>query len=92
MRRSSGTGAVDRTRYGSTRTSIKSFYTHHAQMLSKAAVIYDAQAINTHIVHKRQKLINNTTPRPRTRPRRTGWRKCAPVCLGAIGRVALRSV
>ena len=31
-------------------------------MLSKAAVIYDAQAINTHIVHKRQKLINNTKP------------------------------
>ena len=47
---------------GSTRTSTKSFYTHHAQMLSKAAVIYDAQAINTHIVHKRQKLINNTKP------------------------------
>jgi hypothetical protein len=61
-RRSSGTGAVDRTRYGSTRTSTKSFYTHHAQMLSKAAVVYDALAINKHIVTKRQKLINNTKP------------------------------
>ena len=58
-RRSTGKGAVDRTRYGSTRISTKSFYTHHAQMLSKAAVVYDALAINKNIVAKRQKLIND---------------------------------
>ena len=31
-------------------------------MLSKAAVVNDALAINKHIVTKRQKLINNTKP------------------------------
>ena len=51
---------MDRTRYGSTRISTKSFYTHHAQMLSKAAVVYDALAINKNIVTKRQKLINDS--------------------------------
>ena len=33
---------------------------HHAQMLSKAAVVYDALAINKNIVTKRQKLINDS--------------------------------
>ena len=61
---------MDRTRYGSTRISTKSFYTHHAQMLSKAAVVYDALAINKHIVTKRQKLINqqHQTGRGRAAP------------------------
>ena len=49
---------MDRTRYyGSTRISTKCFYAHHAQMLSKAAVVYDALAINKNIVTKRQKRI-----------------------------------
>ena len=30
-------------------------------MLSKAAVVYDALAINKHIVTKRQKLVNNVS-------------------------------
>mmetsp|Transcript_16949 Transcript_16949/g.34258 ORF Transcript_16949/g.34258 Transcript_16949/m.34258 type:complete len:277 (-) Transcript_16949:546-1376(-) len=57
-RRSHGKGATDRTRYGTTRISTKSFYTHHGQMLVKAAVVYDSLAINKHIVNQRQKLYH----------------------------------
>ena len=39
-RRSEGRGATDRTIYGRTRISTKSFYVHHSQMLAKAAVIH----------------------------------------------------
>ena len=60
-RRSRGKGATDRTRYGTTRISTKSFYTHHGQMLVKAAVVYDALAINKHIVNQRQKLYHERT-------------------------------
>ena len=44
-----GTGATDRTTYGGTRISTKSFYVHHSQMLSKAAVMHDAKAIRKQI-------------------------------------------
>ena len=58
-RRSTGKGATDRTRYGATRISTKSFYTHHGQMLVKAAVVYDALAINKQIIGQRQKLCHD---------------------------------
>ena len=48
-RRSQGKGAVDRTQYGTTRVSTKSFYTHHTQQMSKAAVMYDAKAIRKQV-------------------------------------------
>ena len=60
-RRSRGNGATDRTRYGATRVSTKSFYTHHGQMLVKAAVMYDALAINKQILGQRQKLLRDST-------------------------------
>ena len=44
-RRSEGRGATDRTKYGGTRISTKSFYVHHSQMMVKAAVMHDAKAI-----------------------------------------------
>jgi hypothetical protein len=54
-RRSQGAqGAVDRTQYGDTRISTKSFYVHHAQMLSKAAVMNDARAIRRRITVLKQ--------------------------------------
>ena len=59
-RRSRGRGATDRTRYGATRISTKSFYTHHGQMLVKAAVVNDALAINKNIVSQRQKLHHDS--------------------------------
>ena len=52
--------ATDRTRYGATRISTKSFYTHHGQMLVKAAVVNDALAINKNIVSQRQKLHHDS--------------------------------
>ena len=45
---------MDRTQYGDTRISTKSFYVHHAQMLSKAAVMHDAKAIRRRITVLKQ--------------------------------------
>ena len=38
-------GARDKTKYGATRVSTRSFYTHHTQRLSTAAVRLDAKNI-----------------------------------------------
>ena len=55
--RASGPGAVDRTKYGSTRASPKSYYVHHLQQISKAAVVYDAMAIRKQILSLRQRVM-----------------------------------
>ena len=54
-RRAKGKGAIDRTKYGSTRVSPRSFLTHHLQQLSKAAVIFDAMAIHKQITSLKQR-------------------------------------
>jgi glycerol-3-phosphate dehydrogenase (NAD+) len=38
-------GAIDRTRYGRTHISTRSFFAHHTQQISKAATMWDARAI-----------------------------------------------
>ena len=43
--RATATGARDMTKYGTTRVSTRSFYTHHTQRLSTAAVRLDAKNI-----------------------------------------------
>ena len=43
-------GAVDRTWYGSTRISPKSYFVHHTQRITKAAVMHDAKAILKQVV------------------------------------------
>ena len=43
--RTKGKGASDRTNYGRTRISARSFLEHHTQRISLAAVMYDARAI-----------------------------------------------
>ena len=58
--RAKGRGATDRTKYGSTRGSPKSYYVHHTQQISKAAVLYDAMAIRKQILSLRQGLCTNT--------------------------------
>ena len=58
-RRSTGKGATDRTAYGVTRCSTKSFYTHHVQQISKAAVMYDAMAILKKLMGEKQKMCSN---------------------------------
>ena len=40
--RTKGRGGIDRTKYGQTRASPKSYYVHHTQQISKAAVLFDA--------------------------------------------------
>ena len=49
-------GATNRTTYGETRISTKSFYVHHSQMLSKAAVMHDAKAIRKQITCLKQRV------------------------------------
>ena len=50
-RRSEGKNATDRTRYGRTRASTRSFVTHHLQQLSKAAVMHNAENIANQADH-----------------------------------------
>ena len=49
-----GRGAVDRTVYGCTRISTRSFYVHHKQRISLAAVKFDAMAIRKRLLSKKQ--------------------------------------
>ena len=59
--RSKGKGAADRTRYGRTLISTKSFFVHHTQQMAKAAVMYDARAILKRVsVLKQQRLRTGT--------------------------------
>ena len=44
-RRAWAKGAIGRTKYGRSRVSTRSFYTHHTQRISTAVVRYDAQNI-----------------------------------------------
>ena len=56
-RRAKGRGAVDRTKYGSARSSPKSYVTHHVQQMSKAAVMYDARAIRKQVTNLKQRHL-----------------------------------
>ena len=54
--RTKGRGAVDRTNYGLTRRSTRSFEVHHKQRMSLAAVKNDAMAIRKRLLAKKQLL------------------------------------
>ena len=41
--RTRGKGAVDRMRYGSTHISPKSYFVHHTQRITKAAVMHEVR-------------------------------------------------
>ena len=59
--RSKGRGAADRTRYGSTRISTKSFFAHHTQQVSKAATMHDARAILKQVTVIKQNCLQTGT-------------------------------
>ena len=56
-RRTRGKSARDSTRYGRSRTSARSFFVHHTQMLSLAAKQFDSKAIRRSICGRKQELI-----------------------------------
>ena len=56
-RSSRAKGAVDHTRYGSSRASPTDFYTHHLAALSSAIVSIDAQAILSHATYQSQLVV-----------------------------------
>ena len=51
----------DRTRYGSTRISPKSYFVHHTQRITKAAVMFDAKAILKQVVVLKQRCLRTGT-------------------------------
>ena len=55
-------GGIDRTKYGCTRASPRSFFVHHTQQLTKAAVMNDAAAIRKAVTQERQKLMGAQAP------------------------------
>ena len=57
-----GVGGIDRTKYGCTRASPRSFFVHHTQQLTKAAVMNDAAAIRKAVTQERQKLMGAQAP------------------------------
>ena len=57
LKATKGKGAHDRTRYGTARSSTKSFEAHHTQRISKAAVIYDAMAIRKQTTSLKQRVF-----------------------------------
>ena len=59
--RAKGRGAVDRTRYGTTRISTKSYFTHRTQQIAKAAVMYDARAILKRVTVLKQTCLRAGT-------------------------------
>ena len=55
--RAKGAGASDRTKYGKTRISTRSYFKHHVQQISKAAVLGDANAIEQQIIVLKQRAM-----------------------------------
>ena len=56
-RRAKGRGASDRTRYGRARLSPRSYFVHHTQRISLAAVTGDAEGIQRQINYMKQREI-----------------------------------
>ena len=57
-------GGTDRTKYGSSRASTRSFYVHHMQQVSKAAVMHDARAIRVQIGCLKQRALERAGAAP----------------------------
>ena len=60
-RRSRGKHARDSTRYGSSRTSARSFFAHHTQRISAAASYEDAAGIHESVRGRRRALLPEAT-------------------------------
>ena len=56
-KRARGKRARDGTRYGRARTSARSFYSHHTQRISLAAVMGDARGVHDSVRGNKQRLI-----------------------------------
>ena len=57
-RRARGKGARDGTKYGRSRTSTRSFYVHHTQLLSVAAAIENVRGLHKAVQNKKQAHAN----------------------------------
>ena len=55
---------TDRTKYGSSRASTRSFYVHHMQQVSKAAVMHDARATRVQIGCLKQRALQRAGAAP----------------------------
>ena len=57
-KRARGKGARDGTKYGRSRTSTRSFYVHHTQLLSVAAAIENVRGLHKAVQNKKQAHVN----------------------------------
>ena len=55
--RAKGARARDGTKYGRSRTSVRSFYVHHTQQLAAAAQVGDAKAMRRKIAFEKMSLM-----------------------------------
>ena len=69
-------GGTDRTKYGSSRASTRSFYVHHMQQVSKAAVVYDARATRVQIGCLKQRALERAGAAPPPAARRRKAAAC----------------
>ena len=56
-KRAEGKGAIDRTKYGLSRMSTRSYYTHHVQQLGKEAIVGDVKQIATAVTNLKRKVF-----------------------------------
>ena len=54
--------ASDRTKYGTSRCSARSYVVHHTQRISLAAAMYDAMAVRKRLLGKKQKIAAPAAP------------------------------
>ena len=60
-RRARGRGAVDRTRYGKARLSPRSYFVHHTQQISLAAILGDAEGVLRQVDYMKQQEIGRAS-------------------------------
>ena len=63
-KRARGAGAVDRTKYGTTRRSTQDFFKYHTQQLATAAVVENAKAMVRALTKLKGKLLSAAPAAP----------------------------
>ena len=61
LTRARGSGAVDRTRYGKARLSPRSYFVHHTQQISLAAILGDAEGVLRQVDYMKQQEIGRAS-------------------------------
>ena len=60
-KRTKGARACDRTVYGFSRTSTRSYFVHHTQQLAAAAQVGDAKAMRRKLIHEKMHIMQRSS-------------------------------